>query len=339
MIIGKIPFFRKFLALKTFKRWRYTCRARCYERNRKRLAQNFVFARPMLAERFMPVVERINEARFFNFLEIKEGVVYGKLQQCNLEQRCEQSCRESKAKLQEILTQIKSILISLKEQIDTDDKNFTRAIKEAEVEKMLKNKSNHAAVVMFSKDRKEHEHVQGQLALAIERHGLFNKLVQFISRYLSANLVEMLFSNKAEFKRVFCDLRSHTQFEVSLCFNAEGRLDSDPSIEEHVRNFDTIFKSMENSIFKNSFLSFFLTDLPEMFYVQPRIAVSHMAQLNMRRTVLEMEKMIGENQEYQEFQVAINSQLQTDIQQLREQLELYSDVQQVFDFTQEWNKG
>lgn len=33
--------------------------------------------------------------------------------------------------------------------------SFHRAIKEAEVEKMLKNKSNHQAVVMFSKERKE----------------------------------------------------------------------------------------------------------------------------------------------------------------------------------------
>ena len=49
MVIGKVPFFRKFMAMKTFKRWRYTVRARVYERNRKRLAENFIFARPMLA--------------------------------------------------------------------------------------------------------------------------------------------------------------------------------------------------------------------------------------------------------------------------------------------------
>ena len=85
MIIGKIPFFRKFLATKTFKRWWYTVRGRIYERNRKKLAQNFVFARPMLALRFKPVIERVNKARFLNFLEIKPGVVYGKLQQFNLE--------------------------------------------------------------------------------------------------------------------------------------------------------------------------------------------------------------------------------------------------------------
>ena len=85
MIIGKIPFFRKFVAMKTFKRWWYTVRARIYKRNRQKLAENFIFARPMLTQRFKPVVERINKARFLNFLEIKPGVVYGKLQQFNLE--------------------------------------------------------------------------------------------------------------------------------------------------------------------------------------------------------------------------------------------------------------
>ena len=107
MVIGKVPFFRKFSAMKTFKRWRYTVRARVYERNRKRLAENFVFARPMLAQRFKPVVERANKARFLKFLEIKPGIVYGKLQQFNLEQRCEQCCRESKASLQGLLTEVK----------------------------------------------------------------------------------------------------------------------------------------------------------------------------------------------------------------------------------------
>lgn len=89
MIIGKVPFFKKFLAMKNFKRWRYTARARVYERNRKKLAENFIFARPIMAERFKPIVDRCNKARFLNFLEIKPGVTYGKLQQLNLEQRCD----------------------------------------------------------------------------------------------------------------------------------------------------------------------------------------------------------------------------------------------------------
>ena len=108
----------------------------------------------------------------------------------------------------------------------------------------------------------------------------------------------MLFSNKAEFQRVFCNHRLGTEFEVSLCFNKDGKLDSDPSIEEHKHNFEMIFKSMEDSIFKNQFLSFFLQDLPEMFYSHQRISISHLAQINMRRVVVEMEKTMQDNKEY-----------------------------------------
>lgn len=128
----------------------------------------------------------------------------------NLEQRCEQCCKDSKLALQNILTDIKKLLVELKEEIEVDDKNYIKAIKHAEVEKMLKNKSNHHSVVMFSKERREHEHVQSQLALSIARQGLYNKLVQFISRYLTANLNEMLFTNKSEFQRVFCSKESNT---------------------------------------------------------------------------------------------------------------------------------
>ena len=75
---------------------------------------------------------------------------------------------------------------------------------------------------------------------------------------------------------------------------------------------------MEDSIFKNSFLSFFLQDLPEMFFAHPRIQVSHLAQINMRRVVNEMEKTIKENTEYQGFRAAINTQLNEDTKQLKE---------------------
>ena len=55
---------------------------------------------------------------------------------------------------------------------------------------------------------------------------------------------------------------------------------------------------MEDSIFKNSFLSFFLQDLPELFFSHPRIQVNHMTQIFMRRIVSEMERTMHENVEY-----------------------------------------
>ena len=190
------------------------------------------------------------------------------------------------------------MLVARKEEIEEDDRNYVKAIKHAEVEKMLKSKSNHQAVVMFSKERAEHEHIQRQLVLSIDRQGLFNRLVQLISRYLTANLIEMLYTNKFEFQRVFCSSKSFTYFEVSMCFNKDGKLDSDPSVIEHVDNFNNIFQSMEDSIFKNSFLSFFLQDLPDLFFSHPRIQVNHMTQIFMRRVVSELERTMNQNVEY-----------------------------------------
>ena len=42
------------------------------------MAHNFIFSRPIFVERFMPVVEKINETRFLQFIEISAGVQYGK---------------------------------------------------------------------------------------------------------------------------------------------------------------------------------------------------------------------------------------------------------------------
>ena len=111
-------------------------------------------------------------------------------------------------------------------------------------------------------------------------------------------MVEMLFTNKRTFKKVFCSPRNDTQFELALCFNKQGKLDTDPSMEEHVNSFRVIFKQMEDSIFKNSFISFFLQDLPELFYTEPAIAVRHPILLHMQKVVSEMEMQMNENVDY-----------------------------------------
>ena len=51
-----------------------------------------------------------------------------------------------------------------------------------------------------------------------------------------------------------------------------------------------------------------------------------------------MEKTMKDNSEYQQFGVAIFNQLEQDIKQLKEQLEIYADVQEVYDFTEQWNR-
>ena len=63
------------------------------------------------------------------------------MQQFNMEQRCEQCCRESKTALFNLLADIKKILSTLKDDIEMDDASYKKAIKLAEVEKMLSRKS------------------------------------------------------------------------------------------------------------------------------------------------------------------------------------------------------
>lgn len=59
----------------------------------------------------------------------------------------------------------------------------------------------------------------------------------------------------------------------------------------------------------------------------------------MRRVVTDMESRVSEDMEYRNFGLAIENQLTEDIKKLKLKLVKYSPVQQVYDFTQEWNRG
>ena len=80
-------------------------------------------------ERFKPIIEKINEARFLQFIEINAGVQYGKHQQFTLEDRCAKCVKESKAKLEKHLTGIKKSMENLKDEIETDDSNYKKSVK------------------------------------------------------------------------------------------------------------------------------------------------------------------------------------------------------------------
>jgi hypothetical protein len=75
-----------------------------------------------------------------------------------------------------------------------------------------------------------------------------------MSRYLCDMLIEVLYENVHEFKNIFCNKKSGTQFEVSLCFNSGGRLDTDPTIKEHRNIFVQMFNDCEENILRNNLL-------------------------------------------------------------------------------------
>ncbi len=77
MVMNNVPFFRKFHLLKNFKHWRHSMRQSYYMKTRQKLAQNFIFAKPIFMERFQPLVEKMNETKFLELVEIRRKTIYG----------------------------------------------------------------------------------------------------------------------------------------------------------------------------------------------------------------------------------------------------------------------
>jgi len=121
MVLNQVPFFRKFLALKTFKLWKNTMQRNVYERNRQKLAQNFIFSKPIFSEQYHKITQCQNDVRFLDFIDNKPGQVYGKHQQHMFEDVCKSVSLESKAKLEKTLKEIRSTLEHIHNQILADD--------------------------------------------------------------------------------------------------------------------------------------------------------------------------------------------------------------------------
>lgn len=56
-------------------------------------------------------------------------------------------------------------------------------------------------------------------------------------------MVELLLESKRAFKEIFT--RGSVQFEVSIGFGDDGKLDSEPTMKEHRRSFEKVFDDME----------------------------------------------------------------------------------------------
>ena len=78
---------------------------------------------------------------------------------------------------------------------------------------------------------------------------MYDKFLEMILRFASSNLVELLYENKRTFKVIFMDQRNSPQFEVSVCFNQQAKLDTDPSMEDHYVSFLKLFENMERAVF------------------------------------------------------------------------------------------
>ena len=121
---------------------------------------------------------------------------------------------------------------------------------------------------MFSKERRLKAIEDEQNRLHSLRHSLFDRLLELVYRICNNNILESISSNKCYFKNIFTDIASGPQFEISVCFNSEGVMSTDPTLEEHSKSFENIFLNIENVLFQNKEYQAFLKDLNAMQFDQ-----------------------------------------------------------------------
>lgn len=125
-----------------------------------------------------------------------------------------------------------------------------------------------------------------------------------------------MYENKRWFRDIFCNPKSDTKFEVAICFNDKGKLDSDPSMDEHRQSFVTIFDQIEHAIFKNQFLSFFFHDQADIFFPEdghgPLAAqllktAKPTSSIYIRTIIQKMQKMLTDDFYYHDYHNSIFS--------------------------------
>jgi hypothetical protein len=114
-----------------------------------------------------------------------------------------------------------------------DDKQYLAYCKEVQVTQIVQEKQHKQDLILFSQARALKDAEAEQKALIKHRHMQFNNLVQLCCRHLVEKLIEALYTNKDQFTKLFCATKGGTQFEMSLCFNEAGTLDTDPKPKEH----------------------------------------------------------------------------------------------------------
>ena len=272
----------------------------------------------------------MNSIRDLSLIEIQPNVTYGKKQQSTLADKCKTVLDQNRQAMEGLLTAVKEQMIQLKQEILADDERFEDDIKEARVQEMVRNKHG-KQLVMFHKQRVKMEAVEEQYRQKRLRHTQYDQLLQLVFRYWSAKIVELLFDSKARFNAIFGDPESATRFEVSICFGPEGKLDSDPTLEEHLAAFKKVFEDMEQAVFKNQFLQFFMHDMNDLFFGKST---------QFTRSIFEnMQKILGMNRDYRENHRAIFERLHRDVEECQGIIDGHKHLQEVHDFCLNWTEG
>jgi len=330
-ILKEVPFFKKFQSLRFFRQWKTTMRLNAYERKRQKLAENYIFAKPVFSESLPELIPAMNAISGLSLIEIQANVTYGKKQQATLEERCKTVLDENRAELEGKLAEVKAQMQQLKKDIIADDDRFEADVKEGKVQEMIRNKHGEQ-LVMFHKQRMKMLAIEEQYRLKRLRHAQYDQLLFMVFRFWSAKVVELLFASKQRFNATFGNPKCLTQFEVSICFSPEGVLDSEPTMEEHTAGFKKVFEDMERAVFENQPLQLFVHGMNDLFFGKSSLYT---------RTIFEnMQQVISINTEYHRNHAQIFDRLRRDVEECQRHIaEKKEDLQEVHDFCRNWTQG
>ena len=166
------------------------------------------------------------------------------------------------------------------------------------------------------------------------RHEHYDQLMHLVFRFWSYKVLTLLYDSKAEFHSVFCNKGSGgdlPQFEVSITFGANDELDSTPTMEEHHLSFEKVFEDMEEAVFKNQFLLFFMHDLNDLFFYGPNIYT--------RNIFKNMKIIMDRNQKYKYHSDRIFERLDGDIEDTNRFIDKYKKYEEIIKECNEWTSG
>ena len=81
-------------------------RINTYERRRKKLAQNYIFSKPIFSESYGKLIPAMNSIRDLSLVEIQPNVTYGKKQQTTFEDKCETILKTNKKAMKDIFCEV-----------------------------------------------------------------------------------------------------------------------------------------------------------------------------------------------------------------------------------------
>jgi hypothetical protein len=111
-------------------------------------------------------------------------------------------------------------------------------------------------------------------------------------------------------------------------------LNVDPSFEDHYASFQRLFVDMTRCVLNNKQLISFYEEINDMYFLRK---VDKEDESYVFPWTTQIKKVLDANAKYKDFDDQIFDNLKNDIQESREFVTNFSETQEIYDFTQEWN--